>query len=71
MFKSAIRKKAKLKRESRNISTVGRNAVGRPIESTSAGSAFEKAQHLCGVFKFGPADVSTSKDHLKQYAPKR
>jgi len=71
MFKAPAGTKAKLKRINRNISALMREAAERLIESSGAGSAFEKAEHLSGIFKSGPVDASTSKDYLKQYAPKR
>jgi hypothetical protein len=71
MFKAPEGTKAKLKRINRNISALMRDAAERLIESAGTGSAFEKAEHLSGVFKSGPTDASTSKNYLEQYAPKR
>ena len=71
MFKAPAGTKAKLKRINRNISALMRGAAEQLIESSGTGSAFEKAEHLSGVFKTGPGNASTSKDYLKQYAPKR
>lgn len=71
MFKAPVGTKAKLKRINRNVSALMRSAAERLIESSGTGSAFEKAEQLSGVFKAGPSDASTSKNYLKQYAPKR
>jgi hypothetical protein len=53
-----------------NVSAVLRQGVEEMIKRKSAGSALEKAKHLCGIFKGGPRDLATSKDYLKQYARK-
>jgi hypothetical protein len=71
MFKAPKGTKAKLKRINPNLSALMREAAERLIQTMGSGSAFEKASHLCGVIKTGPAAASISKDYLKQYAPKR
>ena len=70
MFKAPDGTKAKLKRLNPNVSALVREAVQRLLASTGEGSAFEKSERLCGVFKGGAANASTSKDYLKRYAPK-
>lgn len=68
MFKAPEGTKAKLKRINPNVSALIREAVNKLLQNEANGSAFEKAERLCGVFKGGPRDASTSRDHLKQYA---
>jgi hypothetical protein len=70
MFKAPDGTKARLKGINPNISALMREAAERLIESSGRGSAFEKAERLCGRFKGGPANGSTSRNYLKQYAPK-
>jgi hypothetical protein len=70
MFKAPNGTKAKLKRINPNLSALMREAAEKLIKHAGQGSAFEKAEHLCGVFEGGPANASTSKDFLRQYAPK-
>ena len=41
------------------------------IKRQRAGSAHEKAKHLCGIFRGGPRDLATSKGYLTQYAQKK
>jgi hypothetical protein len=67
MFKAPSGTKAKLKRINPNISALMREAAERLIQSAGRGSAHEKAERLCGLFKNGPRNASTSKDYLKQY----
>lgn len=70
MFKAPDGTKARLKGISPNVSALMREAAERLIETSGRGSAFEKAERLCGLLKGGPANASTSKDYLKRYAPK-
>lgn len=69
MFKAPPGTKAKLRNINPNISALIREAVQKLIEGAAPGSAHEKAGRLCGVFKGGPSNASTSKDYLKRYAP--
>ncbi len=70
MFKAPDGTKAKLKRINPNVSAVIREAVDKLLQTGTKGSAFEKSEGLCGVFKGGAGDASTSRDYLKQYARK-
>jgi uncharacterized protein YdiU (UPF0061 family) len=70
MFKAPKGTKAKLKRINPNLSALMREAAEKVIQAAGTGSAFEKAERLCGIIKEGPADASTSKDYLRRYAPK-
>ena len=70
MFKAPDGTKAKLKKINPNVSALIREAVDRLVQSGARGSAFEKSENLCGVFKRGARDASTSRDYLKQYARK-
>lgn len=72
MFKAPDGTKAKLKRLRGNVSALMREQVDELIRQQSAsGSAYDKSVQLCGSIKGGPRNVATSKDYLKQYAPKR
>jgi len=70
MFKAPLGTKAKLKRINPNVSAVIREAIEKLLRSGAKGSAFEKSERLCGVFKGGARDAATSRDYLKQYARK-
>ena len=70
IFKVPDGTKAKLKQISPNLSELLREETRKLISGRASGSALDKARHLSGVFKGGPANASTSKDYLKQYAPK-
>jgi hypothetical protein len=47
-----------------------RETVDKLLQSGGKGSAFEKSQNLCGVFKGTVRNASTSRDYLRQYARK-
>ena len=70
MFKAANGTKARLRQINRNISALLREEVERLLDRRSNGSAYEKAEGLCGVIKGGPRNAATSKDYLKQYGQK-
>jgi hypothetical protein len=69
MFKAPDGTKAKLKRLNQNVSALLRGQVDKLLSDASDGTAHTKASGLCGVFT-GPANASTTRDYLKQYAPK-
>ena len=72
MFKVPTGTKAKLRRVRRNVSALLREQVDEIIRRQAAsGSAYDKASDLIGSIKGGRRNVATSKDYLKQYAPKR
>lgn len=72
IFKAPNGTKAALRRLNPNVSALLREQLEKVLAGQSAGkSAYDKARHLCGIFKGGPRDLSTSKDYLKQYAPKK
>ena len=71
MFKAPEGTRSRLRQISPNVSALIREAVEQVLKSAGTGSAYEKAGRLCGKFKGGPRNASTSKDYLKQYAPKR
>lgn len=68
IFKAPGGTRAKLRRINPNISALLREQVEKLVERTGTGSAHEKAEDLCGVFKSGVRDASISKDYLKRYA---
>jgi hypothetical protein len=70
MFKAPDGTKAKLRRINRNLSALLRGEVEKLLDRRSNGSAYEKAQRLCGVIKGGARNAATSKDYLQQYAQK-
>ena len=70
IFKVPDGTKAKLKNINPKLSELMREQTRRLIKHGASGSALEKAGQLVGMFKGGPTDASTSKDYLKQYAPK-
>lgn len=70
IFKARPGTREKLRSINPNVSALLRQGVEEMIQRKSAGSALEKARHLCGIFS-GPGNLSTSKDYLKQYAPKK
>ena len=70
MFKVPGGTKAKLRQLNRNVSALLREQVESLIRQRSSGSAYQKAERLCGVIKCGPKNAATSKDYLKQYAQK-
>ena len=69
MFKAPTGTKAKLKRLNQNISALLRGQVEKLLTPSADDTAHAKAAGLCGVFK-GPVNASTTRDYLKQYAPK-
>jgi hypothetical protein len=71
MFNVPSGTKDRLRRLNRNISALLREQVERLLERESDGSVHSRASRLCGVIKGGRRDVATTKDYLKQYAPKR
>jgi hypothetical protein len=72
IFKVPAGTKAKLRRVRRNVSALLREQVDQLIRQQAAkGSAYDKASDLIGSIKGGPRNVATSKEYLKQYAPKR
>ncbi len=70
IFKARPGTRERLRGINPNVSAVLRQGVEEMIKRKSAGSALEKAKHLCGIFS-GPGNLSTSKDYLKQYARKK
>ena len=70
MFKVPSGTKAKLRRLNRNVSALLRGEVERLLHGRSNGSAYDKAERLCGVIKGGPRNAATSKEYLKQYGDK-
>jgi hypothetical protein len=70
IFKVPDGTKEKLKTINPNLSELLREQVEHLIRSRASGSALEKARALCGIFKKGRRDLSTTKDYLKQYAEK-
>jgi hypothetical protein len=71
IFKARPGTRAKLQRINPNVSALLRQGVEEMIQGRPAGSALERAKHLCGIFKGAPRDLATSKDYLKQYAQKK
>jgi Arc/MetJ-type ribon-helix-helix transcriptional regulator len=70
MFKAPPGTKARLRRINPNVSELIREAVEEVLQNSGEGSAYEKAERLCGACKGGPRNGSTAKDYLTQYAPK-
>jgi hypothetical protein len=70
IFKAPVGTKARLKSINANISELLREETEKIIARKRDLSAYEKAKHLCGIFKGAPRNLSTSKDYLKQYAKK-
>ena len=70
IFKAPDGTRGKLRNISPNVSALLRQGVEDIIQRKRAGSALDKAKHLCGIFS-GPGNLSTSKDYLKQYAGKK
>lgn len=70
IFKAPHGTKSRLRRINPNVSALLREQVGKLLERRVNGSAYEKAEDLCGVIKGGPTNAATSKDYLKQYAQK-
>ena len=72
MFKAPAGTKARLRAINPNISALLREQTEKLLSGQNGfRSAYDKARHLCGVIQGGPKNISTSKDYLKQYAPKR
>jgi hypothetical protein len=72
MFKVPDGTKAQLKRIRSNLSALFREYIDQLLQKKSDGkSAYDKASGLCGSIKGGPRNMATSKEYLKQYAPKR
>lgn len=71
IFKARPGTRAKLQRSNPNVSALLRQGVEEMLKGKRAGSALEKAGHLCGIFKGAPRDLATSKDYLKPYASAR
>ena len=70
IFKARPGTRAKLRGINHNVSALLRQGVEEMLQRKRAGSALEKAKHLCGIFS-GPGNLSTSKDYLKQYGQKK
>ncbi|MEI9962908.1 MAG: hypothetical protein WDM76_17870 [Limisphaerales bacterium] len=71
IFKAPSGTKAALRRLNPNLSELLREQAEKLLAGQTGGSsAHDKAGHLCGIFKGGPRNLSTSKDYLKQYASK-
>ena len=70
MFKAPNGTKVRLRQINRNVSALLREEVGRLLERRSNGTAYEKAERLCGIIKAGPNNAGSSKDYLKQYGQK-
>ena len=70
IFKAPKGTKAKLRELNGNVSALLRQEVERLLHRRSRGSAFGKAEHLCGIIKGGPKNAATGKAYLKQYAQK-
>jgi hypothetical protein len=70
IFKARPGTRERLRGINPNVSALLRQGVEEMIKGKRAGSALEKAKHLCGIFS-GPGNLSTSKDYLKQYASAR
>jgi len=71
IFKARTGTRAKLRSLNPNVSALLRQGVEEMISGRRAGSALDKAKHLCGMFKGAPRDLATSRDYLKQYAKKK
>lgn len=68
IFKAPNGTKAKLRELSGNVSALLREQVEGLLHRRSTGSAYQKAQRLCGVIKGGPKNAATSKAYREQYA---
>jgi hypothetical protein len=55
----------------RNVSELLGEQIERLLTERANGSVHERASRLCGVIKDGRRDVATSREYLRQYAPKR
>ena len=72
MFKAPPGTKARLRAINPNISALLREQTEKLLSNQNGfRSAHDKAKHLCGSIRGGRTDAATSKDYLKQYAPKR
>jgi hypothetical protein len=67
IFKVPDGTKEKLKGINPNVSELLREQVEALIRTHGSGSALDKARHLCGIFKGGARDLSTTRDYLKRY----
>lgn len=67
MFKVPDGTKAKLHQLNPNMSALLREQVARLLKHRSNGTAYQKAEHLCGVIKGGPRNAATSKAYLRLY----
>lgn len=70
IFKARPGTRQKLRGINPNVSALLRQGVEDMIQRKGAGSALDKAKHLCGIFS-GPGNLSMSKDYLKQYGKKK
>ena len=71
IFKAPAGTREKLRGINRNVSALLRQGVEEIIKRKQDNSAYEKAKHLCGIFKGAPRDLATSKDYLKRYGKKK
>ncbi len=69
VFKAPVGTKARLRRLNSNISALMREQAERLVRRGHRGSAFEKAEDLCGSANMS-VKASTSKAYLRQYAKK-
>lgn len=71
IFKARPGTREKLRRIGPNVSELLRQSVDELIKRKGGGSAYDKAKHLCGIFKGVRRDLATTKDYLEIYAPKK
>lgn len=70
MFKAPPGTKARLRAINPNVSALLREQTEKLLShQTGFRSAHDKAKHL--MFRSGHSDAATSKDYLRQYAPKK
>jgi hypothetical protein len=71
LFKVPDGTKRRLRQINPNLSALLREQVNRLLEQQAANSVHDRASRLCGIIKGGRRNAATSKEYLKQYAPKR
>jgi hypothetical protein len=71
IFKARPGTREKLRSINPNVSALLRQSVDDLLKRQGGGSAYDKAKHLCGIFKGVRRDLATTKDYLKIYAKKK
>ncbi len=71
IFKARPGTREKLRGLNPNVSALLRQSVDEMLHRQGGSSAYEKAKHLCGIYKGAPRHLATSREYLKIYGKKK